>query len=768
MSGPISIKAEGARVVLDIGAGRGASGASAYQAWLAAGNAGSVSDFIGDVNYQTWLSVGNVGTKADFLNSMKGAPGPGLNNRDQWVINTTYTSSDYVFADDGAGGQAMYVARGVAGHTFVSTLAPKNDASNWNKLSAPQGPPGTTALTNDWGDGTATDKAPVVALVASKIAAAVAGKVDAAGALSAAVGTDLTQAPSRAQLQAQIGAKIMGWRANNRGTVYPNSTLMTVYDKLSITREITPEEFGAVGDVLGNPGQFSGTNGVNPSPTDDSLALQRMAANVGPNTRIRLSRVYATSQPIVFPNVNWVSIEGEHEYTSGFLYTGTSTTVDILKIGDGSQEMLGWRCSHFIIDSSTRMTAGAALHVTRGIFCTYDNLVFAGQYGILQTAPSQTTSTFHLWNGFYGQGYLSCQMPCPEVTVRNIGIALSGYDVGGGNFYSYGAGFFISGGKKIGGCQTGVLMGGGCFELLLDEVDVIGNISNNLRMSQELYPHSNGILFCKQVKFDTVQAIAGAGASVLIDDPGDSFTQPALMWNGTWVGSGPAQGLYIKRMGTTTFAYAHIVGCRITNHQQGQIRVDSTTAQVLIEDTVVGSGNGAGINATNAGGANGTWRNVRAKNITFLAGASPKFTGNIEGLLCTWTPVFGTDSGGTMSTQPTINYAEYIDEGPLSAKFGSGDTTPIRRKISFNIGIVLPTLGAGLGQVTMTLPWAANAARGNYGAQGVGPTIGPVYGLGTGGNNMRILPYSGGSSAKSGENINLSGWYFADDNGQPA
>jgi hypothetical protein len=191
MSGGISIKVEGPRVVLDIGAGRGASGASAYQAWLAAGNSGSVSDFIGDVNYQTWLSVGNVGTKADFLNSMKGAPGPGLNNRDQWVSGTTYTSSDYVFADDGNGGQAMYVARGVAGHTFVSTLPPKNDASNWNKLSAPQGPPGTTALTTDWGDGTATDKAPVVALVQSKLngkadASALAGKLD--GTTAAVIG----------------------------------------------------------------------------------------------------------------------------------------------------------------------------------------------------------------------------------------------------------------------------------------------------------------------------------------------------------------------------------------------------------------------------------------------------------------------------------------------------------------------------------------------------------------------------------------------------
>lgn len=63
----------------------GNDGNSAYEVWLAKGNAGSEQDFLDAITgadgqdgasaYEVWLSDGNTGSKQDFLNSIKGADG---------------------------------------------------------------------------------------------------------------------------------------------------------------------------------------------------------------------------------------------------------------------------------------------------------------------------------------------------------------------------------------------------------------------------------------------------------------------------------------------------------------------------------------------------------------------------------------------------------------------------------------------------------------------------------------------------------------------
>jgi hypothetical protein len=54
-------------------------GKSAYQIWLSAGNTGSAADFLaalkgdrGDSAYQVWLDADNTGNEQDFLNALKG------------------------------------------------------------------------------------------------------------------------------------------------------------------------------------------------------------------------------------------------------------------------------------------------------------------------------------------------------------------------------------------------------------------------------------------------------------------------------------------------------------------------------------------------------------------------------------------------------------------------------------------------------------------------------------------------------------------------
>lgn len=65
------------QVLMQVEMTNGARGKSAYEVWLAAGNTGTIEDFIlsikgdrGDNAYHVWLAMGNTGTEQDFLNAL--------------------------------------------------------------------------------------------------------------------------------------------------------------------------------------------------------------------------------------------------------------------------------------------------------------------------------------------------------------------------------------------------------------------------------------------------------------------------------------------------------------------------------------------------------------------------------------------------------------------------------------------------------------------------------------------------------------------------
>lgn len=86
----------------------GATGASAYDIWLAAGNTGSESDFLASLKgatgangtagsngasaYDIWLAAGNTGSEEDFLASLKGEDGS-----DGVCIQGVYETSEGTF-----------------------------------------------------------------------------------------------------------------------------------------------------------------------------------------------------------------------------------------------------------------------------------------------------------------------------------------------------------------------------------------------------------------------------------------------------------------------------------------------------------------------------------------------------------------------------------------------------------------------------------------------------------------------------------------------
>lgn len=93
--------------------------------------------------YQVWLAAGNTGSVDDYLASLKGADGAdgtGLVNRGAWVSGSTYNPSEYVFAQGTTADSSMFIAS--AGDPFISVTPPRNDLGNWVEFSAPAGPKG--------------------------------------------------------------------------------------------------------------------------------------------------------------------------------------------------------------------------------------------------------------------------------------------------------------------------------------------------------------------------------------------------------------------------------------------------------------------------------------------------------------------------------------------------------------------------------------------------------------------------------------------------
>ncbi len=136
----------------------GADGASAYDLWLAAGNTGTVADFLNSLKgadgangtngtngedgadgasaYELWLAAGNTGTVADFLNSLKGADG---------ANGTNGTNGEN--GADGASAYELWLAAGNTGTVadFLNSLKGADGANGTNGTNGEDGADGASA-----------------------------------------------------------------------------------------------------------------------------------------------------------------------------------------------------------------------------------------------------------------------------------------------------------------------------------------------------------------------------------------------------------------------------------------------------------------------------------------------------------------------------------------------------------------------------------------------------------------------------------------------
>ena len=76
---------------------------------------------------------------------LQGAAGTGLTNKGTWITGSSYIGGDYVFSLASSGtNNSMWVCQSAA--SFVSSVLPKNDPSNWAEFQAPEGPQGPQGI----------------------------------------------------------------------------------------------------------------------------------------------------------------------------------------------------------------------------------------------------------------------------------------------------------------------------------------------------------------------------------------------------------------------------------------------------------------------------------------------------------------------------------------------------------------------------------------------------------------------------------------------
>lgn len=100
----------------------------------------------GKSSYQSYVDTTSddpVLSEADWVESLHGkdgTDGTGLRNREAWLSGTTYNPGDYVFSNNAAGNNSMWILSGNA--DYVSTIAPKDDPTHWIEFQAPAGAAG--------------------------------------------------------------------------------------------------------------------------------------------------------------------------------------------------------------------------------------------------------------------------------------------------------------------------------------------------------------------------------------------------------------------------------------------------------------------------------------------------------------------------------------------------------------------------------------------------------------------------------------------------
>jgi Pectate lyase superfamily protein len=308
--------------------------------------------------------------------------------------------------------------------------------------------------------------------------------------------------------------------------------------------------------------------------TNDASALQAALSAMSAGTTLYIpAGNYLTSSPLSVAK-SQITIKGDGPYTSIITYTGSSTTTDILTIGQSGAAFAGVYLADMRITSNTLMTNGAGIHWISCNRSQLQNIVADGQDG-----------TGKLFHGFWFDGVDMVRMRGYEARAISDGIRVNGNT-------SLGQADLIISEGKIASCSTGLRIGGGFGGFVISSSDIITN-GVNVSIDNTISANSNRELFFSDtVLIDSAKTTSSTSGSFVVND---SLTSGASLTINSWLFSCSTHCLYIQNWpGSYVSMNANMVG----NSASNAINiVDSTIRLNIGLGTLIRNNTGYGISA---------------------------------------------------------------------------------------------------------------------------------------------------------------------------
>jgi len=320
-------------------------------------------------------------------------------------------------------------------------------------------------------------------------------------------------------------------------------------------------------------------NGV----ADDTIPLQAWlatlnASNIGiipPGNCVFTSPLSAAA--------NNIAIVGQGRYNSVLVYNGLNTTVDLITIGDGTNQYRGIFFDNWRITAGTVMTAGTAIRLRRVVRSSIHEFIVDGQDG-----------TGNLWNGIWFDQVDNVDFTHFEARGQNDAIRVHG--VNG----QPQADLFLSD-CKITKSGVGIHMGGGFGGLSVVQCDIINNARNVLIDVALQATNNREAFFGSGVSIDTTLTVGAFPASfgIEINDTLSTILSVAK-FEGVWLASATSHCMQIDTgvNMTVLFNGGRLYNCGVGAGTVDGIRNNSTGVTLKVDGTQISSNTGWGVNNT--------------------------------------------------------------------------------------------------------------------------------------------------------------------------
>ncbi|VWD09242.1 gp48 [Burkholderia lata] len=457
------------------------------------------------------------------------------------------------------------------------------------------------------------------------------------------------------------------------------SQLANMFTSVSRFRSDAPGSISrTVIDKLQDVVNFRDFGGKCDGKTNDDAAMNAALSNLTAGELLVFpAGTCVFSTPKALPIVQNVSIRGAGARQTVLLYTGSNTTSDLWTVGDGTTSMTGWSISGLSFDSTTTMTAGAALHLKRMQNGSELFDVDAGVFG----QPSRK-----LYNGVWLDNVNVFKYSKFNLQVRNQGLMMNGAptsDEGSDIFLDDGVVTFSNIGYHVGGGQGGVYFG---------KILAYGN-GTNFQVDNALAARRNREIFFS----DQSVSDSSYGYGVWIND---SLTSNApVVLNGAFGSAGVLGGgsngieIYIQKWPNGRISLGP---GQLYNSTSDGMRVDDASTIITIDSTRhIFNNGGYGVNAT-----------VPTTNIYSL---SQYTASNRLGNYSRNVQRGALNVGGAISGTSITNSQQQVDKAYAYSRPSSGATVTIAS--GTQTALIDPA--ATLAALTITLPSCSSSYDGS-------------------------------------------------------